>query len=150
MTEKSAVDAFVSQRVLALAGLSRKRGKFGNMIYKELTAKGYTVYPVHPTANEIRGIPCFPNLGALPAPVGGLILVVPPAQSEALVREAHEAGITRIWMQQGAESEEAIRYCEENGMSVVHHECIMMFAEPVVTIHRFHRWLWGLIGRLPK
>jgi hypothetical protein len=53
-------------------------------------------------------------------------------------------------MQQGAESKEAIRFCEDNNIAVVHGECILMFAEPLAFGHRLHRWIWKLLGRLPK
>jgi predicted CoA-binding protein len=67
-----------------------------------------------------------------------------------VVREAAEVGIPRVWMQQGSESEEAIRLCEENGISVVSGECILMFAEPAEFYHRMHRWVWGVMGKLPE
>jgi hypothetical protein len=34
--------------------------------------------------------------------------------------------------------------------SVVHGECLLMFAEPAGLIHRAHRWVWGAIGKLPQ
>ncbi len=78
------------------------------------------------------------------------MLVVPPAETEKVVHEAAEVGIRRVWMQQGAESGVAIRFCEEHGIDVVHGECILMFAEPAEFYHRMHRWVWGLLGKLPE
>ena len=149
MTSKSLIETFLSQRTLALVGMSRKHGKFGNAVYKELTAKGYSVYPVHPEVKEIQGISCYPNLQGLPETVGGVVIVVPPAQTEKVVCDVLQAGIPRVWMQQGSESPAAVRYCEENGIQVVQGECILMFAEPVAFFHRIHRWIWGILGKLP-
>ena len=148
MTSQESVDGFLALDTIAIAGVSRSGKGFGNAVLRDLTGKGYEILPVHPEAQEVGGVPCSPSLAELPKPVAGLVLVVPPAQSERLAREAKEAGIGRIWMQQGAESPEAIRYCEENGIDVVHGECIMMFAQPT-GIHRFHRWLNGIFGKLP-
>ena len=150
MYKKTAITDFVSQRTFALVGISRGGKKFGNMIHKELTTRGYQVIPVHPQAESIEGVRCYPSLSALPEPVGGVIVVVPPAQAEKVVQEAHAAGIQRVWLQQGAESPAAIRFCEENNLTVVHGECIMMFAEPVGSIHSFHRWINKLFGKYPK
>jgi hypothetical protein len=150
MTTKQTVQDFISQRKLAIVGLSRSGQKFGNAIHKELKTKEYTLYPVHPEAEVIDGARCYPSLAALPEPVGGLIICVPPAQTEEVVRQAAQAGIRRVWMQQGAESPAAVQFCAKNGISEVHGECIMMFAEPVGLPHRLHRWFWGLIGKLPK
>jgi predicted CoA-binding protein len=150
MATRQAVEGFLAQKRLALAGASRKGRKFGNLVLKSLRKKGYEVFPIHPTAEELSGVRCYPSLAELPKEVGGLVLVVPPAQTEKLVQEAAAAGIKRIWMQQGAESPEAINFCEQNGITAVHGECIMMFAEPTAFLHRFHRWLWGVFGKLPK
>jgi predicted CoA-binding protein len=78
------------------------------------------------------------------------VAVVPPEETAKVVREADAAGIRRIWMQQGAESEAAIQFCEDREMTIIHGECILMFAEPVAWYHRAHRWIWKLLGRLPR
>ena len=148
MTRREVVEDFLAQKELALVGASRSGRKFGNTLFRELAAKGHIVHLVHPEAKEIAGIPCVPTLGDLPGGVGGLVLVVAPGKVEALVCEAAEAGIQRIWMQQGSASPEAIRLCEEKGISLVHGECLLMFASPG-GIHAFHRWLWGVLGKLP-
>jgi predicted CoA-binding protein len=149
MTTQASVEGFLAQESFAIAGVSRSGKGFGNAVLEDMTSKGYEVIPVHPEAREVGGLPSFPSLELLPKKVGGLILVVPPRQTEKLVREANDAGIDRIWMQQGAESAEAISFCEHNGIDVVHGECIMMFAQPT-GVHRFHRWLRGVFGRLPS
>ena len=82
--------------------------------------------------------------------MGGVILVTPPAATLKLVREAAEAGIRRVWIQQGAESDDAVRFCGEAGLAVVHHHCILMFAEPAAWFHRLHRGVLGILGWLPK
>jgi predicted CoA-binding protein len=148
MTSQESVEGFLALDSLAIAGVKRNGTGFGNVVLKDLTGKGYEILPVHPEADEIGGVPCSRSLAELPKQVGGLVLVVRPEQSEKLVREAKEAGIARIWMQQGAESAEAIRFCAENGIDVVHGQCIMMFAQPT-GIHRFHRWINGIFGKLP-
>lgn len=144
------VDEFVAQKTIALAGASRSGKKFGNSLLKELTAKGYTVYPVHPDAQEIDGYSCVSSIGELPERVGGLVLAVKPAESEKLVREAYAAGITRVWLQQGAQSDDAVKFCRDNGMDVIAGECLLMFAEPVQSVHSFHRFLWKIFGKLPQ
>ena len=149
MNEAERIQSFVTQRTLALAGASRGGKKFGNSLLKDLAAKGYTVYPVHPSAQQIDGVQCYPSLAALPGPVGGLVLVVKPEETDKLVREAADAGITRVWMQQGAESETAIRFCEDQGLEATHGYCLLMFADPVNSIHRVHRFFAKVFGKLP-
>lgn len=115
------------------------------MAYKELRLRGYQLYPIHPQAETIEGDRAYPSLADLPAKVDGVLIVTPPAQTEQVVQQAHAAGISRVWMQQGAESEAAIRFCQENGMQAVHGECIMMFMRQAGFGHRLHRWINGLL-----
>jgi uncharacterized protein len=148
VTSQSLVEQFLAQRSLGLVGVSRSGKKFGNTVLRELTRRGYRVSVVHPEAAEIDGVRCVPSVAELPDDVGGLVIVVPPEQTEKVVREAAARGVRRIWMQQGAESAAAIELCRESGIDLVHGECILMFAEPA-GIHRFHHWLWKLLGKLP-
>ena len=150
MISKEVVEDFLAQRTLALVGISRRGKKFGNIVYREMRAKGYKVYPVHRETGDVGGVRCWPNLKSLPEAVGGIILVIPPAETEKVLEEVREAGIRRVWMQQGAESPESVRFCEENGLSVVHGACILMFAEPTGFFHRMHRGIWRLLGKLPR
>lgn len=146
---KSEIENFLAQKTLAVVGASRGGKKFGNVAYRELRARGYRVIAVHPSASEIEGDRCYPSLDALPERVDGAVIVVPPRRTEVVVGDAARAGVPRVWMQQGAESAAAIRFCEENGIAEIHGECILMFAAPVRSIHRAHRWLRGTLRTLP-
>ena len=150
MTSRAAVEGFLAQKDLAVVGVSRSGKKFGNAAYRELKEKGYNLFPIHPEADELEGDKCYPSFQDLPALVGGALIILPPEQTEKVVREAAGAGIKRVWMQQGAESSEALGFCSENGIEAVSGECILMFAEPSKFYHRIHRWVWKLAGKLPN
>jgi hypothetical protein len=149
MNSKKVVEDFIAQKKIAVVGVSRKKTKFGNAIYKELKQKGYNVFPVNPHITTFEGDTCYPDLLSLPENVDAVIINVPPAQTEKVVREAKQAGINKVWLQQGSQSEAAIKYCEENGIDCVSNECVLMFAQPSAFIHRAHKWVWGVLGKLP-
>jgi predicted CoA-binding protein len=119
-------------------------------VCRELKDKGYRIYPVHPQADAIGGDACYRAFGALPEPAGGVVVAVRPAEAERVVRDAAAAGIRRVWLQQGAESGAAVRFCEEQGMTVVAGQCILLHAEPVRSVHAIHRWFARIFGRLPR
>jgi hypothetical protein len=150
MTTQNSIDDFLAQKKLALIGISRSGKKFGNIIFKELKSKGYKIFPINPNVENIQGERCYPSLKALPEQVGGVIVVVPPVQTEKVVHDIVSAGIKQVWMQQGSESKSAIQFCKENGISVVEGECILMFVKPVKLFHRMHRGIWKLLGKYPK
>lgn len=148
MTTRSDVERFVAEPAVALVGMSRSGRKFGNAAARELISKGYRVYPIHPAASEIDGVRCFSTFDELPERVNAVLVVVRPAEVVQVVRDAARAGIHQVWLQQGAESPEALQVCRSLGQSVVAGECILMFAKPA-SFHRLHRWLRQVFGRMP-
>ena len=149
MNSKKVIEDFIAQKKIAVVGVSRKKTKFGNAIYKELKQKGYNVFPINPYINAFEGDTCYPDLLSLPEKVDAVIINVPPAQTEKVVREAKQVGINKVWLQQGSQSDEAVRFCKENGIDCVSNECILMFAQPSAFMHRAHKWVWGVFGKLP-
>lgn len=150
MVKKETIDEFLAQSSLAIVGISRDGKKFGNYAFRDIKTKGYTLYIIHPNAEQLEGQRCYPDFKSLPEIPGGVLVVVSPIHSEQVVKAAAEAGIRRIWLQPGAESQNAIRYCEEQGLSIIYGECIMMYIQPTSFIHKLHRWIKGLSGKMPK
>jgi len=120
------ISDFVNRRVWAVVGASQDRSKFGNRVYRTMRDAGYVVYPVNPRGGEVEGAKTYPTLADLPQTPEVIDLVVPPAVTEQVVKEAHQLGLARVWMQPGAESEAAIAYCQEQGIQVIHHACAMV------------------------
>ena len=67
-----------------------------------------------------------PSVSAIPEKVDVVDVVVPPNLTEELVKECKKLGITRVWMQPGAESDAAVKYCKDNGIGVIYGACVMM------------------------
>jgi len=149
LTTMAAITKFLNQKTLAVVGVSRSEKKFSYRLFKSLKAKGYQLFAVNPNAKNIDGESCFGNIQSLPQQVNGVVIVVPPNQTEKVVKDAAAAGINHIWIQQGSESEGAIDYCRKSGINVIHNQCILMFAEPSFP-HNCHRYVWKVMGKLPK
>ena len=62
MTSKSAIADFVAQHKLAVVGVSRSGKTFGNLAFKELKARRYRLFLVHPSAEMIDGETVLPEL----------------------------------------------------------------------------------------
>lgn len=126
MNQAELIADFVGRRTWAIVGVSANPTKFGHRIYRDLRRAGYRVFAVNPHEAEVLGDPVYPNLAALPERPDVVDLVVPPSVSEMIVKEAAAAGIRRIWMQPGAESQRAIDFCRASGIEVVAHACAMV------------------------
>lgn len=120
------MEEFLDQdNVIAVVGASRNRDKYGYRVYKDLKEKGFRVYPVNPNAREIDGDKCYGSLKDLPEKPDVVNTVVPPEVTERIVRECRELGIDKVWMQPGSESDDAIEFCEENGIQTMKNVCVM-------------------------
>jgi hypothetical protein len=147
---KKAVEEFLSHKYLAVVGVSRSGKDFSNAAYRELKQKGYRLVPVNPNADSLEGERCFHRLTDIEDKPQAALVITNSSQTEGVVRDAAEAGIRHLWIQQGCQSVSALELARQKGLSVVSGDCILMFAEPVATFHRFHRWVWKLLGKLPK
>ncbi len=76
------------QTRIAVVGASNDPAKYGNIIVRNLAAKGYTVLPVNPREAEIAGLPAFPNLAAVPGPIHIVDVVTPPGVTMKVLEEA--------------------------------------------------------------
>jgi len=149
MTSKNLVEAFLIQKKIAIVGVSHNKAKFGNAIHSELKKKGYQIFPVNPKLEVAEGDKCYPSLSSLPGGVDAVIISVAPGKTKFVVEEAKNAGIKKIWIQRGSQSTDAAEFCKENNISFISGECILMFSEPAMFIHRAHRWIHKISGKLP-
>ena len=142
------IDNFVSSKRIAVVGMSRSGKKFGNMAAKELKMKGYEIFPVHPEAVEIDGFACSPNLQSLSGKVDAVWISIPPKNVSQVLQKAAQIGLKNIWLQQGAWSAEVQQTIDRLQLPVVTKKCIMMYAPPVKSVHKFHRTIKGIFGKL--
>jgi uncharacterized protein len=151
MVTKKQINAFFEGRSVAIAGVSRDKKKFGFQVFKTMKEKGsLELFPVNPNADEILGHTCYHSIGDLPDGVQSIVILTRKDKTEQAVTDALQKGMKNIWIQQMSQTPEALRIAGESGANVIHGKCIMMFAEPVSGVHKFHRALSGFFGRLPK
>ena len=119
LVESSSIEAFVAGKVFAVVGASNDRWKYGNKVLRCYLQNGRRAIPVNPNATAVEGIAAVPDLASLPEPVHGASIITPPEVTEEIVEQAAKAGVTRLWMQPGAESDRAIERAEALGLSVI-------------------------------
>ena len=142
------IDNFINSKRIAVVGMSRTGNKFGNMVGKELKSKGFTIYPIHPDVQQIDGMACYPDLKSLEGIVDGVWISVSPRKVPAILEDAAKIGLKNIWLQQGAWSKEVQQSIDQLGLPVVSKKCILMYAPPVHSVHKFHRTIKGIFGGL--
>ncbi|MCK9266852.1 CoA-binding protein [bacterium] len=120
------VSDFLSQKKFAVVGSFRNKEKIAYKILQDLTAKGYEVYPVNPNIKTVDGKVCYSSISDIPFDIDVADIVTPPAVTEKIVKECLKKGIKRVWLQPGAESEKAVKFCHDNDIKVLHSICVMV------------------------
>ncbi len=150
MSTSESINLFLQQPHIAVVGISRNKNKFGNTIYFTLKKKGINVIPVNPHMVEFDGKKCYSDIETLPSEVKALMINTPPEATLKIAEEAVKSRIQHIWLQQGSSNDEVLKFLEGKGINYISDRCIMMFAEPVGSFHRFHRFLSKITGNYPK
>jgi len=152
-TLQTLIDNFLMQKRIAVVGVSRSKEDAANLIYKKLKSQNFEAFPINPAAKEFKGDPCYPSVKDVPGGVDAAVLVTRPETTEKVVRDCAEAGVKHVWMHRSignSVSEEAVRFCNENGIAVIAGGCPMMFVKPVDFGHKCLRFVGKFAGWLPE
>ncbi len=112
---------------IAVVGVNQDPKRFGYKIFKDMQGAGFRVFPVNPRFDSLEGERVFPDLASLPETPDVVDIVVPPAVALKVLEQVNALGIGKVWLQPGSESPEAIAFCAENGIEVLHHCCMMAY-----------------------
>jgi hypothetical protein len=85
-------------------------------------------------------------LKSLAGKVDGILISILPQKVPSLLEEVAEIGLKNIWLQQGAWSKEVQESIDKLELPVVTKKCILMYAPPVQSFHKFHRTIKSIFG----
>jgi uncharacterized protein len=149
MTTLKQINEFIDSQPIAVVGASRNPKKFGYSAFKELKEKGMKLVPVNPVADEIMGEKSYKSVKLLPDDVKGIIVFTKKDQTASVIRDAKAKGIKQIWIQQMADSKEALEELKDSDINYITGQCILMHYKPH-SVHKFHKGLNKFFGRFPK
>jgi predicted CoA-binding protein len=152
---KEAASEFLSQRRVAVTGVSRQPQSHGsNVVYKRLRERGYQVFAVNPNADAVEGDPAYNDLRSIPDGVDAVVIGTRPEIADETMRECAELGIKHVWMHRGpgagSVSKGAAEYGRARGITVIDGGCPCMFDPTGDLGHKAMRRLFTLTGNVPK
>ncbi len=89
-----------------------------------LSSSDYDVYFINPNATEILGQPVYKSLADLPVVPDIVDVFRKSSDIPSVVDDVLAVGAKVIWMQLGIWNEDAARYAESKGLTVVMDRCI--------------------------
>ena len=136
------VKDFLSQKHIAVVGVSDKRETGCNLAYDKFKAQGYTVSAVNPRIAAFEGDPCYPDLASIPHQPDAVFILTNPRITEQVVQQCVALGVKHVWMHcmlgtrpgmaasMSSVSPEAVRLCHANGIAVIPGACPNQYLKP--------------------
>jgi uncharacterized protein len=152
---KEAATAFLAKQRIAVTGVSRHpQGHGSNVVYQRLRERGYAVFAVNPSSDEVEGDRCYHDLRSIPGGVDWVVIGTRPQTAESTMRECAELGIRQVWMHRGpgggSVSEPAADYGRKHGITVITGGCPCMFDPTADPGHKAMRLVFTLTGAVPR
>jgi predicted CoA-binding protein len=154
MSIKGLIDNFLSQKHIAMIGVSSEPNDFSRALMNEFIKHQYKIIPVNPKTTEIDGLPCYARVQEIPTEIDAALVITSKSATENAVRDCHKKGIDLIWLYRsvgsGSVSDEAVEYGKKNSLQIIPGYCPMMFFQNPGFIHKFHRVIMKITGSYPK
>ncbi|KAB8142400.1 acetate--CoA ligase [Chloroflexia bacterium SDU3-3] len=89
------LEAIFAPQSVAIIGASPDQTKLGNRVLRNVLDNGYKgrIYPIHPTAAEVAGLPAFASIDAVPEAVDLAVIVIPPQHVLAAAELCGQKGV---------------------------------------------------------
>ena len=106
-------------KTVAVVGASGDRDKFGNKALRAFREAGHTVIPINPHEREIEGIPAYASVLDVPGPIDMATVYVQPDVAFELLDEFEQKGISEIWVNPGADSDQLLDEARRRKLNVI-------------------------------
>ncbi|RJP67090.1 MAG: CoA-binding protein [Ignavibacteriales bacterium] len=151
---KTQVENFFSNKKMVMIGMSRNPKDYTRNLSRDLTVRGYEIYPVNPNASEIEGKKCYSNVASVDAVVNAALIFTKGETLSANLDEAVNKGIKHIWLNFDKPLTPVLKgkveKYGEQGINIIHGFCPYMFIENPQFFHKLHRFFVKRFGAFPK
>ncbi len=120
-------EILTSAKTIAVVGISKNPEKPSYRVAEYLKNAGYNVIPVNPNYDEVLSKKCYPDLRSVDVAIDIVDVFRKSEDVMPIAKEAAELGIKCFWMQLGIKNDEARKFLEEKGITVIDDTCIKIF-----------------------
>ena len=130
------LEVFFNPRSVAIVGASQHKGKVGYEILANIMKGGFAgrIYPINNKAQELSGLPCYPDLMSI-GQVPDLVLIIVPATSVpevlhqcAQIKAKSVVIVTAGFKEVGAQGlkleEQIVQIAHQNGIRFLGPNCL--------------------------
>ena len=155
MKTKEAAAGFLAARRIAVTGVSRNpQGHGSNTVYQRLRERGYEVFAVNPSGEDVEGDPSYPSLADIPGGVEAVVIGTAPTRAEDTMRDCIDLGIDKVWMHRsfggGSVSATATMLGRQHGVLVIDGGCPLMYDPAADGFHKVLCPVLKVFGTVPR
>ncbi|GMV22458.1 MAG: hypothetical protein AMXMBFR57_24070 [Acidimicrobiia bacterium] len=103
--------------VVAIVGASTDRRKFGNKALRAFRAQGYTVVPIHPSAEEVEGEKAYKSVLDYPESIDEASVYLPADAGLPVMDELAKKQIPIVWLNPGADEPQVVSRARTLGLN---------------------------------
>ena len=123
-TDEEIKDVFTLKKI-AVIGMSRHPIKAAHFVPKYLSEQGFDITPINPTANEILGKKCYPDISFVQHSIDIVDIFRPSEQVLSVIPDAIKKKPKVIWLQEGIHNAEAEKLALKEGIIVIFNRCML-------------------------
>ncbi len=121
--------SMVTMPSVAVVGASEDPAKYAYLAVQRFAARGYTVWPVHPSGQPVAGHRCFPGLAQLPGKPDVISMYVNPRIGSGLADAIASAKPRLVILNPGADGEPVASALRGRGLHVVEACTLVLLAQ---------------------
>jgi len=123
-TDQEIKDVFTLKKI-AVIGMSRHSIKAAHFVPKYLSEQGFDITPINPTANDILGNKCYPDISSVQHSIDIVDIFRPSEQVLSVIPDAIKKKPKVIWLQEGIHNAEAEKLAMKEGIIVIFNRCML-------------------------
>jgi len=123
-TDEEIKDIFTLKKI-AVIGMSRHSVKAAHFVPKYLSEQGFDITPINPTADEILGKKCYPDISSVKYHIDIVDIFRPSEQILSVIQDVIKKKPNVIWLQEGIHNAEAEKLAMKEGIIVVFNRCML-------------------------
>lgn len=103
--------------VVAIVGASTDRRKFGNKALRAFRAQGYTVVPIHPSAEEVEGEKAYKSVLDYPESIDEASVYLPADAGLPVMDDLAKKQIPIVWLNPAADEPQVVARARTLGLN---------------------------------
>ncbi|KAJ8655192.1 hypothetical protein O0I10_009060 [Lichtheimia ornata] len=111
---------FIKSPHFAVVGASTDRSKYGNRVLRWYQDFGLPVTPVNHKEKQVENLASIASIDELENPTEtALSIITPPKVTLQVLKRAKELGISKLWLQPGAEDKAVLDFARDAGLDII-------------------------------